>query len=49
MVSAECSKKWREYIGGRIEFAEFSGKHYFINDHIEEISRTISAFILKNT
>ncbi|EFV01491.1 thioesterase domain protein [Pseudoramibacter alactolyticus ATCC 23263] len=48
MVSAERSRKWREYIGSRIEFAEFSGKHYFINDHVEEISRAISAFILKN-
>jgi surfactin synthase thioesterase subunit len=48
MVSAERSRKWREYIGSRIEFAEFSGKYYFINDHVEEISRAISAFILKN-
>lgn len=48
MVSAERSKKWSGYLGDKTQFSEFSGEHYFINDHTEEVSGMISKLILES-
>ncbi|MCR5529293.1 MAG: thioesterase [Saccharofermentans sp.] len=42
MVSSERSHKWIECLGEDVRFEEFTGKHYFINDHPEEVASAIT-------
>ncbi|MCR5717957.1 MAG: thioesterase [Oscillospiraceae bacterium] len=45
MVSAERSRLWAEVPGGQMEFREFHGGHYFVNDHKEEVRDKFSALL----
>ncbi|SDX35853.1 Surfactin synthase thioesterase subunit [Marininema mesophilum] len=41
-VDEEAIKKWREYTTSHFHVWGYPGGHFFINDHYEELARTIS-------
>lgn len=45
MVSAERSRQWAECLGDQMQYLEYSGSHYFINDHMEEVRDQITALL----
>lgn len=45
MIKTECMKAWRNRFEDHIEFETLSGGHYFVNDHVSEITDKIAGFI----
>lgn len=45
MVKSECILEWEKYFKRGSSFESYSGEHYFVNDHVNEITDRISKFL----
>ncbi len=47
LLMPEHVEKWQDCFSQKVKFMEFSGEHYFVNDHKEEVFQQIEKFCQK--
>lgn len=45
MVKEERNREWADRFAGQTRFLNYSGEHYFVNDHKPEVAQALASFI----